>query len=62
VRTGCAPNCRIRSTLETIEEKMEDLQDRKRLTFDRIINRAGSPGDRSISTEDLKALLDADPG
>ncbi|MDW7658343.1 MAG: DEAD/DEAH box helicase [Bacillota bacterium] len=44
----------------TIEEKMEGLQARKRLTFDRVINRAGSPGDRSISTEDLKALLDAD--
>ncbi|HBP38325.1 MAG TPA: hypothetical protein DD640_06220 [Clostridiales bacterium] len=42
----------------TIEEKMENLQERKRQEFDQVVNRSGSQEDLPLSLEDLKALLD----
>ena len=42
----------------TIEEKMENLQERKRQEFDQVVNRSGCQGDLPLSLEDLKALLD----
>lgn len=44
-------------TRNTIEEKMEHLQQRKRRHFDAIVNEAGAKGE-SISLADLQDLLE----